>query len=227
MRAAGEPGRRTRRMLSSAIWVLLAALALWWPGRLSGALDGIPLDRIGEALLLGVLFPALCWFHRPFLDDRRARALVVALLVWKAASAAVLVQDGWCVTFFPSRPYARDVTGVPHSWDVRADWRSPNPSCTAIMTRSYTVIDEFPVWFFNLPAPDASMPLPQDGPPRATVKMTVNGTLTTSRAGRFQLATSADIAATTRIDEQSVPDGQDGVAVSPGSHAIAIDATLT
>ena len=76
-------GSRARRLLFSWIWVIFTALALWWPSRVSGPLDGVPLDRVDDAILLGVVFPALCWFHRSFLNDRRARALVVALLAWK------------------------------------------------------------------------------------------------------------------------------------------------
>lgn len=218
---------RARRFLSSWIWVIVTALALWWPSRMSGPLDGLPLDRVDDAILLGVVFPALCWFHRSFLNDRRARALVVALLAWKIVTTATLAQDGWCATVFPSRPYVKDGIGAPHAWDLRADWRRANPSCTAIMTRPYTRMDEFPVWFFNLPAANGDVPAPEDWPPKATTRMTVNGTLVARRAGVFQLMTSADLDATTRVDGQAVPVGQSGVAVSAGSHAIAIDATLT
>ena len=40
---------------------------------------------------------------------------------------------------------------VPHAWDIRADWRSPDPTCSAIMTRGYDRLDAFPAWFYNLP----------------------------------------------------------------------------
>jgi hypothetical protein len=152
------------------VWGLLAAVALVWPGRIAGPLDGVPLDRAAEAVVLGIVFPALFWFDRSFLDRRSARVLVVCLLAWKAFTAAVLVQDGWCVTLNPSRPYVRDGTGRPHSWDVRADWRSPNPTCSAVMTRSYLQMDDFPVWFFDLPAADGYLPRPEDVPPGAVAE---------------------------------------------------------
>jgi hypothetical protein len=46
------------------------------------------------------------------------RAAVVALIVWNAAAAALIVQDGWCVRFDPARPYVKDETGAPHAWDL-------------------------------------------------------------------------------------------------------------
>src|SRR5262245_39131708 len=112
------------RAIVTGVWMVLAAIALWWPGRLSGLLDGAPLDSVVEVLPLGLTFPLLCWFHPAFLRDRRVQALIVALIAWKAGTTALLVQDGWCVRMLPSRPYVRDGTGAPHSWDVRADWRS-------------------------------------------------------------------------------------------------------
>ena len=39
-----------------------------------------------------------------------------------------------------------------------ADWRSPDPACSAVMTHAYSKIQEFPVWFFNLPAADGHVP---------------------------------------------------------------------
>src|ERR1700675_2072213 len=56
------------------VWGLLAAIAVLWPGRLSGALDGVPLDGLAEAIVIGVVLPALCWFHpRVLRKDARAR----------------------------------------------------------------------------------------------------------------------------------------------------------
>ena len=66
------------------IWGLILAVALLWPGRLSGPFDGVPLDTLAEAVVVGVLFPALWWFHPRFLTTRIARGCVVSLLAWKA-----------------------------------------------------------------------------------------------------------------------------------------------
>ena len=203
----------------------LAAVALLWPGRLSGLLDGVPLDRAAEAVLIGVVFPALCWLDRSFLNRWSARVLIVGLLAWKAFTSLALVQDGWCVALMPSHPYVQDQTGPPHSWDVRADWRSPAPACSAVMTRSYETIEDFPVWFFNLPAANGDLPHPEDVPPAAVTRMTINGTLTASSAGVLKIVTTPAVTATARIDGQSV--SVDGSAeIPPGSHQVSIDTTL-
>src|SRR5258708_6263349 len=98
------------------------------------------------------MVPALLWFHPAFLRTRLSKVAIVVLIVWKAFAATALVPDGWCVRFEPGRPVVREATDiVPHSWDVRADWLSDHPSCSAVMRRPYTGIGEFPVWFFNLP----------------------------------------------------------------------------
>ena len=171
-----------------------------WPARISGPLDGMPLDRAAEAVAIGLLFPLLWWFHPRFLATRLARACVVALLAWKALTSALLVPDGWCVRVIPSRPYVKDATGMPHSWDVRADWRSRDPSCSAIMTRSYRDLHEFPVWFFNLPPPDDNRPVKEDAPPAARVRLIVQGFFDARRGNVLRVATGPDVTAVLRVD---------------------------
>ena len=129
---------------------LLALAALLWPDRLAGPFDGIPLDRQLEAVAIGLVLPALWWFDPAFLRRRLAHVLIVLLCIWKLFSSAALAQDGWCVRFDPARPYVQEQTGAPHAWDLRADWRVPDPSCSAIMTRGYGELAQFPAWFFNL-----------------------------------------------------------------------------
>ena len=123
--------------VSSWAWGFAAAAALLWPARIAGPLDGVPLDGVAEAILIGVVFPALLWFHPRFLRTSVARGAILALLAWKTFAAVAVVPDGWCVRFEPGRPYVSDATSpVPHSWDVRADWLSPQPACSAVMQRS-------------------------------------------------------------------------------------------
>ena len=125
-------------------WGLAAIVALLWPARTAGPLDGLPLEGVAEAVLIGVVFPALLWWHPRFLRTRAARGAIVTLIVWKALGAVALVPDGWCVRFEPGRPYVADATSpVPHSWDVRADWLAPQPSCSAVMRRRYMGLGEF------------------------------------------------------------------------------------
>src|SRR5215470_15926805 len=95
----------------TAVWGLLASLALLWPDHLAGPFDGIPLDRRLEAVAIGLVLPALWWFHPAFLRRRSTQILVVLLCAWKLFSSTLLVQDGWCVRFEPARPYVRGQTG--------------------------------------------------------------------------------------------------------------------
>src|SRR5262245_2161625 len=136
----------------------------------------------------------------------------------------MFVQDGWCLRFEPSRPYVKDGTGAPHSWDLRADWRSPDPACSAIMTRSYDEFHEFPTWFFNLPPPNDSFPAPEDLPPEATTAMRVRGYLSSRTPGSFTVDAGPGVKALVAIDGRlsDVP-----AELTPGVHNIAIDATLT
>jgi hypothetical protein len=207
-----------------SLWGILAAAALLWPDRVSGPLDGVPLDRVAEAVLVAGVLPALWYVDPGFLRSSRARACILALVAWRIASALLLVQDGWCVRFQPARPFARDAGTATHAWDMRADWRAFEPACSAIMTRPYRDLFEFPAWFFNLPPPSDSWPIPVDRPPYATVAMSVHGFVSPSEAGVLQIDTSPDVSATISVD---------GVArhgpspIGPGVHAIAIDAVLT
>jgi hypothetical protein len=206
------------------LWGLLAAGALLWPDRISGPFDGVPLDRLAEAVLIAGIFPALWFACREFLRTARARACIVVLVVWKVCSALLLVQDGWCVRFDPARPFAKDAVGAPHAWDMRADWRSPDPACSAIMTRSYGELPDFPAWFFNLPPPSDSWPLPADRPPGATVAMHVHGFVSTPAAGALQIDTGPDVSAATTVDGVALRGPQ---SIAPGVHFVAIDAVLT
>src|SRR5262245_22880305 len=93
------------RRFSSWVRPPLALIALLWPARIIGSLDGLPLEStIANAVLVGVVFPSLLWFHPGFLRARAARAAIVALIGWKAIGAAFITTDGWCVRFEPQRP---------------------------------------------------------------------------------------------------------------------------
>ncbi len=180
--------------------------ALLWPARLSGPFDGLPLDGTAEAILLGLVPPFVLWLNPGYLRHRVVRGVIVALLVAKAGST-FLVRDGWCVQFETAKPLVSDSTGRIHSWDVRADWRSPNPQCSAILTRPYEDYKRFPAWFFNLPPTDSNLPVPDDRPPYATLDMTVRGYIDAEDAGELGLETGA-----TMTTEMVV----DGIAIAPG-----------
>jgi hypothetical protein len=210
----------------TGVWGLLALAALLWPDRLAGPFDGIPLDRQLEAVAIGLVLPALWWFDSAFLRRRFPRVLIVLLCVWKLFSSAALAQDGWCVRFDVARPYVKGQTGAPHAWDLRADWRAPDPRCSAIMTRGYGELAEFPAWFFNLPPPNDNWPEPLDRPPAATVGMTMRGFFRAPRAGalRFDIGPD-DIVTVTIDDDATVAPIQRGV--SAGLHRVFVNATLT
>jgi hypothetical protein len=205
-------------------WGLLAALALLWPGRVAGPLDGVPLDRVAEALAIGVLFPFLWWLHPRFLRTALARACIVSLAVWHVAAASLLTQQGWCVRFEPGQPYVVGQTGAPHAWDLRADWRSADPACSAIMTRPYRSLEEFPAWFFNLPPADEGWPGPRDRPPGAMTKMTVRGFVDVDEPGILRIEAAPDAAVAWSVDGGAPADE---ARLEPGAHLIAADVTLT
>src|ERR1051325_1587427 len=138
-------GSSPRVFLAKKIVVALsggaAIVALLWPGHLDGPFDGAPLDRSAEAILIGLVIPFLWWLQPNYLRSRTVRILIIALVVAKVASLS-LVRDGWCVQFDTPRPLVANATGRIHTWDVRADWRSRDPQCSAILTRPYTEFKE-------------------------------------------------------------------------------------
>jgi len=210
--------------MTTALWGMAAALALLWPDRISGPFDGVPLDRHAEAVLVGMLVPALWWLAPEFLRTTRARASIATLLVWKILSAALFVQDGLCVRFEPARPFAKDAGRVPHSWDLRADWRAFEPQCSAVMTRSYRDANQFPVWFFNLPPPNESWPAPADLPPDAVVGIRVHGYVTAKRDGTLRFETGQHITGSMSVDGRGV---QGDVLMAVGTHNVDFEGTMS
>ena len=212
-----------------ALWAALALVAVVWPGRLAGPLDGAPLDGSVEAVAIGLLLPWLILSDGQWLDRRATRTLVVALLLWKAATGAVLAQDGWCLQFTSPVPLYRGNVLVPHSWDVRADWRSAVPRCSAVMTEAYPVLERFPAWFFNLPPAEMGRAAaPADRPPNITTAMTLDGYLMADRSGVFQVLAGEDVTLEARVDDR-VADAQEigrGVTLETGLHHVSIRGQL-
>ena len=213
--------------MTTFLWAALAAVALLWPAALAGPLDGIPLDTGLDAVLLGMVAAALIALEPRVLRRVLVRAIIVSLILWKAATGAVLAPDGWCVRFRSPIPIYRDGLQVPHSWDVRADWRVEGPRCSAVMTQGYPVIERFPLWFYNLPPEDPGSNIALEfRPPHVTLQLHVDGFLHADEPGLFQVSMLEDVHAIVRVDGIEVADPAAGVMVSPGTHQIGIAGTL-
>ena len=210
------------------LWSAFTLLVLLWPAKIAGAFDGAPLDGRFEAVAVGLVVPILCWFHGGFFHTRFAKMLIISLALLRIADAQ-FTQGGLCVGFDPQRTIVRDQTGKPHSWDVRADWRSADPECSAVMTTGWTEYKRFPIWFFNLPPPDGNLPTADDRPPYTTLKMTVTGYLDVHEQGALDLQVGQHMPTAMRVDGR--PAEQTGessyrIEVSPGLHLLQIDSTL-
>ena len=215
--------------MSTALWTAVLAVAVLWPARLAGPLDGAPLDAPVEAVVIGVLLPWLIAAHAGVLRRPATRALVVALLAWKAATGAVVTADGWCVRFTSPVPLYLDDVRVPHSWDVRADWWSGVPRCSAVMTTSYPVLERFPVWFYNLPPANHRDPVrPGDRPPATTLQMDLEGFIETAQAGTFQVVADEDVELGGTIDGGAVSHAAiaAGLPLERGRHDVRLRAVL-
>lgn len=211
----------------TALWAAILGAAVLWPARLAGPLDGAPLDTAAEAILVGVVLAFLLWANPDVLRHRAFRAVTIALLLWKAVTAATLAQDGWCLRFTSPVPLYRDMGAVPHAWDIRADWRTPVPNCSAIMTRGYDRLDSFPAWFYNLPPAAIGQPaLDSDRPPLVSLRLNLDGFLHAESAGTLQIKTGNDVSARISVDGGAPVPSSSGAEIEPGVHKVSIEADL-
>jgi len=215
-----DASRRRARIL----WSTGAVVALAWPARTIGLLDGIPFDTRVEAVLLGLAVPALWWFDRSVFDRSAARVLVAALLALKVASTALLTQAGLCTAFRAERPIAGEIeairfddpSGALPSWDVRA-----SGSCSAITARAYRSRAEFPTWFVNL--------LDNVNPPQSRVLMRISGVVVAPSPGTLTLETTPDMDARVEVDQRpaTVVAGRHAIALGGGPHVLTMTGVLT
>ena len=215
--------------MTTWLWAVAGAAALLWPARLAGPFDGAPLDQPWEAALLGGALASLAWAFPLIFRKHLVRGAIVALLVWKALTAATVTQDGWCLTFTSPVPIYRATGRVPHSWDVRADWLSDYPRCSAVMTSGFDVLERFPVWFYNLPPANDTQPAEtSDRPPNVVLRLDLEGYLQNDRPGILQVLSGEDVEATVEVDGVAIPsaDVVTGTTIAPGSHHVHVRARL-
>jgi hypothetical protein len=210
-------------------WTAALVVALLWPSRALGLLDGAPLNGIGEAVLVGVIVPSLWWFDRGFLRVRWVRIAIVALLGLKAVEMA-FPQQGFCARAATAGPLAGEIQTIPvneprgflRSWDVRADLWSEAPRCTAILDRALHVGADFPAWFVNI--------LDFVRPGREGLILTIDGYVEASGSGELVVETGADMAVDGQIDDQlmRVTNGMPiRAALTAGSHHVSLRSTLS
>ena len=143
---------------SRPLWFAAATIAVLWPSRVIGPLDGAPLDGKAEAIVIGLVLPALWWLTRGRPVALAARVAIVSLLIWKAATSVAVQQQGLCArttmagsldgTAMTMR--VEEPNGFLRSWDLRADLWAEQPECTAILTRPVRTTQDFPAWFLNI-----------------------------------------------------------------------------
>jgi hypothetical protein len=211
-------------------WTVLLFAAVLWPARVLSPLDGIPLDGPLEAVVIGIVLPALWWLDRRFLVRPIARAAIISLLFVKLASAYSLPQHGLCARFSTSAPFngvsstipIDEPTGSLRSWDVRADWAAATPVCTAILDRPYRARSEFPAWFLNL--------LATIRPDWRDLELDVSGYVTVRESGNLVLETGSDMSVAGRVGGVSVASQRDAPIVVPlaaGVHGIELHAVVS
>jgi hypothetical protein len=216
-------------LTSRVMWAALAGVALLWPSHALSMFDGLPLDGRAEAVLIGVALPVLVWLGGRFLDHPLARVAVIGLLAIRIAGTVLLTQQGLCARFSTTAPYSTNVLTIPideprgvlRSWDVRADWRSDAPRCTAIVDRPYADASAFPAWFVNI------TDFATSGQRHLT--MDVSGYARVGERGLFVMEVGRDMAVTGRIGAEDVSssDGRPMLAVlDAGVHRLDLHATL-
>ena len=215
--------------MTTAFWAVALGVAVLWPARFAGLLDGAPLDSAVDAVVIGLALPALIWFRPEALRASIMRGLIVALLAWKAATAVAVSQDGWCLRFTSPQPLFVDGVTVPHSWDIRADWRAAVPQCSAVMARGYADIEHFPAWFYNLP-PDNFRQAAQnkDRPPNVTTRFDLTGYLHVDEPGTFSIVVDEGVRLDASIDGSAQRvDVVRGIQLPSGLHSVAVAGELS
>ena len=219
--------------MKRAFWSAVLIGALYWPGRTLSAMDGLPLNGVAEAIVLGLAVPFLWIVDRRFLDRRSVRFVVVILLGVKLIDVLCLTQEGLCARFATDGPFRTEVltipaeepTGALRSWDVRADWRAQAPSCTAIIDRPYVAQEAFPAWFLNLISGTATG---TDGARRTPVRMDVRGALTLDAPAKFGVVvgTGSTLAGTIGHVPIAWPADRDALMLADGVHRIELKIEL-
>jgi hypothetical protein len=194
-------GTQAQSGWGTAVWTLIAATALLWPSRVVGPLDGMPLDQRSDALVIGLLIPALWWCCREVMRAGWLRAVVIVLLAWKVFGTLTLTQQGLCAAAYAPAPWdgttqtirVAEPSGALRSWDVRADWQAAVPRCTAILTRPLPDSRDFPAWFVNITDQMFG---------RRDIQLTLRGFVTVDAAGELGWGTAGEV--TAPDDVQSV-----------------------
>jgi hypothetical protein len=208
-----------------AFWTLALAVAVLWPGRVLSPLDGVPLNGRAEAVLIGLVLPALWWIDRGFLGRPVARGAIAALFALKLFSFVALPQHGLCGRFSTAAPFSglsdmipiEEPAGTLRSWDIRGDWLADAPRCTAILDRAYRSRPEFPTWFVNL--------LNTIRPNASDLTLDVAGHVDVDRPGTFVVETGEDMIVDGQVGgaRVSAADGaQIILQLAGGSHAIQL-----
>ena len=217
--------------MATAFWAGALLVGLLWPSRLVGWLDGAPLDRRADVVLVAMLAPALWYLHPTFLRTSAARAIIAALAAWKIAIWFLAAQTGWCGLFASKYEPPIDSYRVVRSWDVRTFWSGSPPACTAIVSRGYGSQLQYPAWSLNLPFPADydftagmySLPTENPRPPRGAHLLLVDGWIYPRSAGTIALDVGADVTLSGSIDGAPVL-AQSGtttrIPLTAGAHAV-------
>jgi hypothetical protein len=182
-----------------------------------GPLDGAPLDRPLEAVLVGILLPLIWVLHPAFLRQRTAKVAVLSLLAWKVATAAALTQGGWCAEFLIPYP-ANEAYRFDRSWDLRSYTGGSPPECSAVVARALPTLSDFPAWILNvtfdrdysLGRQDPPWPAVPPLPPSGRYRMIVTGWIRPTAAGRLSVDLGDDMEVDATLDALPLhrPDGR-------------------
>jgi hypothetical protein len=211
------------------LWSIAALAALLAPARSATILDGIPLDTVSDAVLIGMAAPLLALLDRRVFDRSTMRALVALLAAVKLAGYVLLTPGGLCSEFRTPQPVGGSVANIDlgeptrqlHSWDARARWDTAVVGCSALTRRDYPGRSRFPAWFLNVVR---SLEAPPAG-----IELVMHGFVTVAESGTLSFDVTPSAGSALAIDRQ--PSGRETMPLSatlaPGSHHVELRALLT